>query len=79
MNLYALRKAAAVAKLDEVDPTWRERFLGDWERAEEFYNPGRTRTVGAGHPEQPPDVVREPYQDPDECGCDDPFCESCDE
>lgn len=67
MNLYALRKSAAEAKLDELDPEWRERFQGDWQRAEDFYRP--KRLTGLGHPEQPPEV----------CDCADPFCEDNDD
>lgn len=36
-HLYALRKAAAEAKLDDLDPEWKSRFGGDWQRAEDFY------------------------------------------
>lgn len=58
MNLYALRKAKAENRLDEIDPEWRDRFLGDWQRAEEFYNrrPGR---VVHSSPYEPPTVIDE--------------------
>lgn len=55
MSVYALRKAAAESKLDELDPDWREHFLGDWERALNFYKP--IRTTGLGRPFDPPDVI----------------------
>lgn len=35
-------------------------------RDDEPEPPPRTRLIGLGHPEQPPDEIREPYNDPDE-------------
>ena len=52
-NLYILRKAAAERRLDELDPEWRSRFFGDWQRAEEFY---RARRVSNFSAVEPPDV-----------------------
>jgi hypothetical protein len=67
VNLYALRKAAAVRKLDTHDPEWHHRFRGDWERAEEFYfRPKLGHVVSGNGNDSPLEYSTEPYRDPDE-------------
>lgn len=75
-NLYALRKAAAEARLDELDPDWRERFVGDWQRAEDFYRPHRLGSVIGGNGNSEPFEREEPvYKDPDDIDFDDGLTE----
>lgn len=65
-RLYELRKAAAETKLDTIDPEWRSRFVGDWQRAEDFYRPTRQRLVDGGSGVQPPEYREVREEDPDE-------------
>jgi hypothetical protein len=61
-TLYALQKANAEAKLDELDPDWREHFAGDWQRAQEYYRPrGPGRMVNCS-PFSPPEFVNDPEE-----------------
>jgi hypothetical protein len=66
VNLYALKKAAAVRWLTELDPDWHERFAGDWQRAEAFYRPKRTVLVNGGSGVQPAEYDELPERDPDD-------------